>query len=241
MSRHSRLIACVSGVLMRLVLPVLLLTHAGAVSAHSLQLFAAADGAWVRGQVQFAGGHPAQGTEVLITGADGEVQATLQTDASGAFSYRARAPQDLLVVAKSADGHRAQWPIRASELAGAFGAVADAEVGETEATPAPIGSSSTRADPHAHPHSHGEEDHGAKVVPSLPAELGQVDPATFAAIEQAVARQVRPLRESLAEAQARAGLQDVLGGLGYIAGLAGLGLWLISRRERLRRGAGGGG
>ncbi|MFP4077364.1 MAG: hypothetical protein ACLFTD_12930, partial [Halochromatium sp.] len=50
-------------------------------------------------------------------------------------------------------------------------------------------------------------------------------------VEQAVARQLRPLREALAEAQARVAFRDLLGGLGYIAGLAGLGLWWTRRRR----------
>jgi hypothetical protein len=51
-------------------------------------------------------------------------------------------------------------------------------------------------------------------------------------VEQAVARQILPLREALAEAQAQASFRDVLGGLGYIVGLAGLGLWWTRRRQR---------
>jgi nickel transport protein len=62
------------------------------------------------------------------------------------------------------------------------------------------------------------------------AEAGQrLSPALSAAIEQAVARQLRPLREELAAARSRAGLRDVLGGLGWIAGVAGLALWWRGR------------
>jgi nickel transport protein len=48
-------------------------------------------------------------------------------------------------------------------------------------------------------------------------------------VEQAVARQVRPLREQLIAHQDRIRLQDLLGGIGYILGLAGLVLWWRSR------------
>jgi nickel transport protein len=50
-----------------------------------------------------------------------------------------------------------------------------------------------------------------------------------AAVEQAVARQLRPVREELAAAQGQAGLRDILGGLGWILGIAGVLLW---RRHR---------
>jgi len=41
-------------------------------------------------------------------------------------------------------------------------------------------------------------------------------------IERAVARQIKPLRDQLVDAEDRLRLQDILGGLGYIFGLAGL-------------------
>ena len=44
-------------------------------------------------------------------------------------------------------------------------------------------------------------------------------------VEQAVARQVRPLREELLACQEQTRFRDVLGGLGYILGLAGLAAW----------------
>lgn len=49
-------------------------------------------------------------------------------------------------------------------------------------------------------------------------------------IERAVARQITPLREQLLGFQERLRLQDILGGLGYIVGLAGL---LLHWRPRM--------
>lgn len=50
-------------------------------------------------------------------------------------------------------------------------------------------------------------------------------------IEQAVAKQVKPLRKELAAYKEKAGLQDLLGGIGYIFGLVGLGIWLRQRKQ----------
>jgi nickel transport protein len=55
-------------------------------------------------------------------------------------------------------------------------------------------------------------------------------PEIAAAIERAVARQVRPLREELLATRDALRLQDILGGIGYIFGLAGLALWWRSRQ-----------
>ncbi|MGD8908438.1 MAG: hypothetical protein PVI92_03755 [Chromatiales bacterium] len=51
-------------------------------------------------------------------------------------------------------------------------------------------------------------------------------------VEQAVARQIRPLREALQAHEERVRMRDILGGIGYIVGLAGLALWWSSRRRK---------
>ncbi len=52
-----------------------------------------------------------------------------------------------------------------------------------------------------------------------------------ALIETAVSNQVTPLRAELQEARDEREIQDILGGIGYIAGLAGLGMFWHSRRR----------
>lgn len=222
-----------------------LLGLSGAVAAHSLQLFAMAEGDRISGRAYFAGGHPARGAQIQVLTAAGELLATLTPDAEGAFAYRTEAARDLLIVAQSADGHRAEWPIAAAELSGAF-AVSDSAA---EASPAAtlVPSSEVRAEPpdaaerarQAHPSASAQAATGQ--VFSGRTELLQatgrtaperLDPTVLAAIEQAVARQVRPLREALARRQAQAQLRDILGGIGYILGIAGLGIWWTARRRR---------
>ncbi|WP_372831533.1 hypothetical protein [Pontibacterium sp.] len=50
-------------------------------------------------------------------------------------------------------------------------------------------------------------------------------------VEKAVAKQVIPLRKELAAYKEKAGFQDLLGGIGYIFGLVGLGIWLRQRKQ----------
>jgi nickel transport protein len=162
----------------------------GVAWSHGLSIFAAADGARIEGQVRFSGGGPSAQGRVRVLDPQGVVLAELQPDAEGRFDYLAVAPEDHLLVAESADGHRAEWRIAAEELAVGF-------------EPAGLAGENARG--------------AAGGCADLPA------------IEQAVARAVRPLREALALERERARLRDILGGIGYILGLAGLWAWSRSR------------
>jgi nickel transport protein len=190
---------------------------AGPVLAHKLQVFAAADGARIEGSAYFAGGGKASGARIRVTDAAGRALAELTPDADGRFRYEASAPVEHRILAESGDGHRAEWRIAAAELAGGFPA---AGVGEVHTPPENPGSSAPGS---------------AATPPGGAAPLtGTAPPASGleAAIERAVARQVRPLREELLAARDALRLQDVLGAIGYLFGLAGVGLWWHSRRWR---------
>lgn len=50
-------------------------------------------------------------------------------------------------------------------------------------------------------------------------------------IERSVSKQIKPLRKELQAYKEKASLQDVLGGIGYIFGLCGIGIWLRQRKS----------
>jgi len=211
-------------------LPVLLVglmsgLMSGPATAHRLQVFAAAVGDVIEGSAYFAGGAPAAGVRVQIESADGRVLAEIHPAADGSFSYRAKGPVDHRVVVLSADGHRAQWLVEALELAPAFGEAVDLNPPKADAS-AESGIAAVAA---TDPAVKGSSVDPAPGLGSAVPQTATVDPALIAALERAVARQVRPLREELAAASARAGFRDLLGGIGYIFGLAGLALWWRSR------------
>lgn len=181
--------------------------------AHQLRVFAAADGDLIRGSAYFAGGAVASGAQVRIESTDGTLLATPIPDAEGGFSWRVATPADYLIVVQSADGHRAEWMVAEAELAPAFAGR--------------LGLSASAA---AEPESAAGADAAHIGQPSPARErAAALDPVLESAIERAVARQVRPLREELAEARARSRVQDVIGGIGYIVGIAGLALWWAAR------------
>ena len=72
----------------------------------------------------------------------------------------------------------------------------------------------------------------AEFPPSLPEDKVMATATTdTAALEAAVARQIRPLREQLDAYESRVRLHDVMGGIGTIFGLFGCWAWLQSRRR----------
>jgi nickel transport protein len=206
--------------------------------AHRLQVFASAVADQVQGRVYFVGGHPARGVEVQVLDTAGRPVAELMTDQEGRFLTPVPAAADYRVVAQSGDGHRAEWPISAAELSAGFEAEStspDAPSLDRRLADESADRSPAPGDPG--PGAEKPRQHGTR--PALaPALSPGLAPEVERAIEQAVARQVLPLREALAEAQAQASFRDLLGGLGYIAGLAGLGLWWTQRRQQRGSGAG---
>lgn len=188
----------------------LMLLGADPALAHKLKVFALVDGGHIAGYAYFVGGAKATGATITVTDADGNALARLVPDAEGTFRYTPRDRIDHVIVADSGDGHLARWTLRADTLPAGLGA-------SPPTAPAPAPSAQ---------------------LPPAP-ELAQPDPSavvseeTIAAwVEQSVARQLRPLREQLEAHDARVRLQDVLGGIGYIVGLAGLGLWWYGGRRR---------
>lgn len=229
-----------------LLLPVCLLLPSPALQAHLLKVFASAEGDRIQGSAYFAGGAKASGAQIHVQTADGRVLARLTPDAQGAFSYQARVRADHVLVADSGDGHVARWTVRAEELPDGLPGPAPGQVRPqpllpelTNRHPPPLvpelsqahGDHAHDADPdHEHDHDH---DHAA-MPPPLMSELADAriptDGSLVALVEEAVARQVRPLREQLLAHDERVQLRDILGGIGYILGLAGLVLWWHARR-----------
>lgn len=194
---------------------------AAPVLAHKLQLFAFADGNRVEGSAYFSGGGGARGASIRVFDAENRLVADLQPDADGSFNWVAPSPMDYLLVAETGDGHRVEWRIGADELAPGFLPVQGAPPAAGVGPRGPNGA-------YTEPESNATRTNGAVGRPESPdpcAHDAVVDPALSAAIALAVARQVRPLREELAAERDRVRLQDILGGLGYIFGLAGIALW----------------
>jgi nickel transport protein len=186
---------------LQLIFPLLLLFH-GTAEAHLLKLFAYVEGPTIHGSAYFAGGTNAAGLAIAISGRDKQPLATLQTDSQGAFSYTPATPGEYRIRADTGEGHLAEWLIRTEAFGQSQSSTPEREISAM---------ATTTAHPAAGP---------ANLAPQQLTAL----------IEQAVARQIGPLREALQRAQDRARLSDVLGGIGFIFGLAGITLWWRGRQ-----------
>ena len=148
---------------------------------------------------------------ILITDAGGNELARLQPDEQGNFDYRVERRMTYRVVADSLDGHQAVWTLQADEFSPSLPAAEEAERRDAAA------GTQTRPPPAT------AEGAGVSTRSLTEAEL-----------ERTVARQIRPLREALRDHDEQVRLRDILGGIGYIVGLAGLGLWWSRRRKESR-------
>lgn len=176
----------------------------GPVQAHVLRVFAAADGNRIDGSVYYAAGAKAEGAKVVIRTREGRVLAELSTGADGGFVFAASEQVDHLIVAETPEGHKGSWTVSAGELAGEM--------------PTPVGI--------AVPSASGAAQEGGMTGAANPPRS-----SLETLVEEAVARQIRPLREQILAHEERVRLRDILGGIGYFVGVVGVVLWWRARRE----------
>ncbi len=175
--------------------------------AHKLKVFATTVGERIEGTVYFVGGGPAGGARILVESANGTLIEALNASDAGTFTITAKVRTDYVIRTDSADGHSARTAIPASLLPASL------------PLPAPEPGMTAPEVPEAR-------------SPAPSQEGAPLDTAVLqAAVAQVVAQQVAPLREQLSAYEDQVRLRDVLGGLGYILGLAGLFAWLRARRS----------
>jgi nickel transport protein len=199
-------------VMIRLSLPLLaaLVTMAPPVQAHRVLVFAHAEGETIHTESKFVPDTPVRQGKVMVQEANtGEVLLTGHTDDRGKFSFPIPAAArdrhlDLKIVVEAAMGHRGEWLLKAENyLPGAKAAPAAA----TAAAPTPPAPVSKGSGPEAQ--------------------------ALETAINQALERQLAPIKEMLTQLTVRrTSFTDIMGGIGYIVGLFGLWAYFAGRKRK---------
>ena len=176
-----------------------------------MHLFAQARGRTIQGRAYFRGGAPARNATVALRAPDGRTLAETTTDDAGEFAVEARWRCDHQIMVTTGDGHGADFTVKAAEL-------------PEELPPLP---------------REGDE-------PSLPASTPAPNTAAAAIREDAatlprdadptaklddIDRQIAALRRQLEAYEQTTRLRDVLGGLGYILGIAGVAYYVLARRR----------
>lgn len=185
--------------------------------AHKVVISAWALGEEIEGEVGFSSGEmTAPGTRVEILGPDGEIFGEVAVDDDGLFRFRPTQAVPHTLRANLGAGHVAEMTLAVDELP---------EI----ATPVP----ETVAD--------GDSPQEGKMAADSaePSDGAQPAPAASAVqpdalenlIATAVQREMRPLRRELTRLRESQRVHDVLGGLGYIAGIFGLLFFVQARRQ----------
>ncbi|MBL4903177.1 MAG: hypothetical protein JKY62_11055 [Desulfocapsa sp.] len=180
--------------------------------AHKVRIFAYAEGNSIVGETAFSGGRPAKDSEIIVQdAASDKLLSTCRTDDKGLFRFpipeeAQKEHLDLRIIINVGEGHRGEWFLEAAEYLGD---------GEDE----PILSSEQQSVGEVAPasmttkHSTSDEELIRRVV------------------EEVLDKKLSPLKRMLVESKNQGpSLQDILGGIGYIFGLAGIITYFKSRK-----------
>ncbi|BBF94008.1 carboxypeptidase-like regulatory domain-containing protein [Blastochloris tepida] len=199
---------------------LLCLMTASPAEAHRLKLFVTVEGDTLSGYVFFIGGGRPQGVAVTIRDAANAVVHRAVTDDAGGFAWRAAPPGAYTVSVDTGDGHSVSETVSADR----FGAAASPPATAPQ-QPVPQKAAAEKA-----------ADPAPAVVCVPPPDPAALHREVEAAVDRALARQLRPLIEAQAQAEGRLRFNDIMGGVGMIVGLAGAGMWAAARRRRTSAG-----
>ena len=217
----------------RYVFPVLaalllLAVGVGTAQAHRVMIFAWIEGNIVHTQSKFPGDRAVSKGDITVRDRDGLPLLNGQTDDKGAFSFgldQITRPGPLEIVVSAGMGHQASWTLTAEDVAEALGAgktapetLLPSEIPVEAAPVAPVVNTATAS--------------GAHLPPALSSGL------TAEQVERIVAnaldRKLAPVTGMLIDIQDKmaVGMDDVVAGIGYILGLAGIAAYAYSRRKK---------
>lgn len=182
--------------------------------AHKVNMFAYVEGNKVMMEGYFADGNKPMNCDVIVTDPDKNVLVKGLTDRDGKFSFDIPKITDLRIVLNAGMGHRAEFLISRDELSGV--------------SPAAASDTGTKIlESHEVTPGMGEatEEEAAQSSPGS-------ESASEAMVRKAVAEANLPLMRAIEELKERAGLENIVGGIGFIFGIVGI-LFYVKARKML--------
>ncbi len=192
--------------------------QASPASAHRANIFAYTEGNEVVSESSFSSGRACQDSLVQVKdAATGALLLEGKTDAKGIFRFplpteAQKAVKGLQIVLDAGDGHRGEWLLEPEEYLAA---------GSAEQPAATTADSGAPADKAA----------TAPAAAEASAPAAAVDSAALEKIvAAAVDKKIAPLKRILLETQEKIRMSDIVGGIGYLIGFAGLLAFFRSKR-----------
>ena len=181
--------------------------------AHKVRIFAYGEGNTIVGETAFSGGRAPKDSEIIVQDASGgRTLFTCRTDDNGDFRFpipeEARQDRlDLRIIINVGEGHRGEWLLAADEY------LDDEQQDETVATSAP--------------------DKIAEVARAgNPTRTISADQELIRrVVEQAMDKKLGPIKHMLVQSLDQGPrFQDILGGIGYLIGMAGIIAYFKSKK-----------
>ncbi len=183
--------------------------------AHGLHVFATGDGNKVDGRAYFTLHSPVKFAHVELRTPDGKVEQTSKTDQDGRFSFTVTRKVPYKIVVRTCDGHQGEFTIDPEDL----------DLGAEPGQGQTAGTQPVQADHADHVVHAGQGDDIA------PAAAGN-EVASRKAIKRMFEKMLARQREQLDAFENRERLRDVLAGIGYILGLAGISFYFFGSRRK---------
>jgi len=188
--------------------------------AHKVTIFAWVEGDTVFTQSKFSGGRKAQNSTVAVYDPQGKQLLEGNTDENGEFSFKVPQKTELKVVLKASMGHLAEWVIPVEEI----DATADDRSANLSQSAMP--NSAKEPSPNSPAVTVTKREPAPDLVYIQRQELQQI-------IDQSLDKKLQPLTHMLVGVVDRGpGITEILGGIGYIFGLAGVALYVANRRRK---------
>lgn len=180
--------------------------------AHKIRVFAYESGGEIIAEATFSSGRPAKNSNAIVETDSGTQLLSGKTDENGKFRFSIpdqvkKEAMKLNIIVDVGEGHRGSWLLEPSDYL--------ADLPDT-----------------------GKENTAAFSSPEAVLETG-LDVTTISScedlavvVEQIIVKELAPIKRSLAEnMEKKTDLQSILGGLGYIFGLAGVAFYFKGKKN----------